>query len=49
MLLESLDEVEFRLLAAAPGAAAVLERRDHELPQAEEVVLDLPISIYGGG
>jgi tRNA-dihydrouridine synthase B len=48
--LEKLDEVEARLLAAAPGAAEVLERLEADLPEAEEdVVLDLPISIYGGG
>jgi hypothetical protein len=37
------------LLAAAPGAAEVLERLENDLPQADEIVLDLPISIYGGG
>jgi len=48
--LETLDEVEQRLLAAAPGAAEVLDRLVAELPDAEDdVVLDLPISIYGGG
>jgi tRNA-dihydrouridine synthase B len=48
--LETLDEVEQRLLAAAPGAAEVLQRLLDELPDAEDdVVLDLPISIYGGG
>jgi nifR3 family TIM-barrel protein len=48
--LETLDEVETRLLAAAPGAADVLKRLEAELPDAEDdVVLDLPISIYGGG
>ncbi|MFL5912987.1 MAG: tRNA dihydrouridine synthase, partial [Gaiellaceae bacterium] len=48
--LETLDEVELRLLAAAPDAAEVLERLVAELPDAEDdVVLDLPISIYGGG
>jgi len=48
--LETLDEVEQRLFAAAPGAAEVLERLESELPSAEDdVVLDLPISIYGGG
>jgi hypothetical protein len=48
--LETLDEVEARLLAAAPGAAHVLERLEAELPDGEDdVVLDLPISIYGGG
>ena len=48
--LETLDEVETRLLAAAPGAAEVLQGLLDELPDAEDdVVLDLPISIYGGG
>ena len=48
--LETLEEVEQRLLAAAPGAAEVLERLEAELPGGEDdVVLDLPISIYGGG
>ena len=47
--LETLDEVERRLLAAAPGARFVLERLEDELPQGDEVLLDLPISIYGGG
>jgi nifR3 family TIM-barrel protein len=49
VLLDSSDEVERRLLAAAPGAREVLERLDAELPQGDEVLLDLPISIYGGG
>jgi tRNA-dihydrouridine synthase B len=48
--LETLEEVETRLLAAAPEAAEVLERLEDEAPAGEEdVVLDLPISIYGGG
>jgi tRNA-dihydrouridine synthase len=48
--LGTLDEVEQRLLAAEPGAAGVLERLEADLPEAEDdVVLDLPISIYGGG
>jgi tRNA-dihydrouridine synthase B len=48
--LETLEEVETRLLAAAPGAAEVLERLEYDLPEGEDdVVLDLPISIYGGG
>ena len=46
---QTLDEVEQRLLAAAPGARFVLERLEDELPQGDEVLLDLPISIYGGG
>jgi tRNA-dihydrouridine synthase B len=47
--LATLDEVERRLFAAAPGARFVLERLEEELPQGDEVLLDLPISIYGGG
>jgi hypothetical protein len=48
--LETLEEVEMRLLAAAPGAAEALQRLEAELPAGEDdVVLDLPISIYGGG
>jgi tRNA-dihydrouridine synthase B len=46
---ETLGEVETRLLAAAPGAAAVLERLEAEQPPEADVLLDLPISIYGGG
>jgi tRNA-dihydrouridine synthase B len=47
--LATLDEVERRLFAAAPGARFVLERLQDELPQGDEILLDLPISIYGGG
>jgi tRNA-dihydrouridine synthase B len=47
--LESIAEVEARLFAAAPGARFVLARLEEELPQGDEVLLDLPISIYGGG
>jgi tRNA-dihydrouridine synthase B len=47
--LETTAEVELRLLAAAPGAADVLARLEDELPSGDEVLLDLPISIYGGG
>jgi nifR3 family TIM-barrel protein len=47
--LDTIEEVERRLLAAAPGAAAVLERLEAEQPQGDEILLDLPISIYGGG
>jgi hypothetical protein len=49
--LSTIEEVETRLLAAAPGARFVLERLVRELPDpADEVLLDsLPISIYGGG
>jgi tRNA-dihydrouridine synthase B len=47
--LQSTNEVVTRLLAAAPGAAEELERLENELPHGEEILLDLPISIYGGG
>jgi tRNA-dihydrouridine synthase B len=47
--LPTLPEVEARLLAAAPGARFVLARLEETLPQGDEVLLDLPISIYGGG
>jgi tRNA-dihydrouridine synthase B len=45
--LDTLEEVEERLFAAAPGAAFVLARLEQE--HAPETELDLPISIYGGG
>jgi tRNA-dihydrouridine synthase B len=47
--LESIAEVERRLLAAAPGAGAVLERLRAALPAPDNVVLDLPVSVYAGG
>jgi tRNA-dihydrouridine synthase B len=47
--LTTLDDVERRLFAAAPGARFVLERLQDELPPTDDVLLDLPISIYGGG
>jgi tRNA-dihydrouridine synthase B len=47
--LPTIAGVEQRLLIAAPGAAEVLDRLDAELPVRDEVELDLPISIYGGG
>jgi tRNA-dihydrouridine synthase B len=47
--LETTEEVERRLFAAAPGAVALLERLEDELPTGDEVLLDLPISVYGGG
>jgi tRNA-dihydrouridine synthase B len=51
VMLPSLDDVERRLFAAAPGARLVLERLLRDLPDpADEILLDsLPISIYGGG
>jgi tRNA-dihydrouridine synthase B len=49
--LRTTEEVVTRLFAAAPGAAALVEQLEAELPAAEdEVLLDgLPISVYGGG
>ena len=47
--LPTLAEVETRLLEKAPGASFVLRRLEQELPAGDEVTLDLPISIYGGG
>jgi nifR3 family TIM-barrel protein len=47
--LETTGEVERRLLAAAPGAADLLERLEAEFPTGDEILLDMPISIYGGG
>jgi tRNA-dihydrouridine synthase B len=52
VLCPSVEEVERRLLAAAPGAAALLERLEAlcSVGAGDEVVLDsLPISAYGGG
>jgi tRNA-dihydrouridine synthase B len=49
VVLDSIEEVERRLLAAAPGAYELLERLEAELPAGDEVTLSLPISIYGGG
>jgi tRNA-dihydrouridine synthase B len=47
--LETIERVEERLLAAAPRAADVLTRLEGELPETENVLLDLPVSIYAGG
>ena len=50
VLLQTVAEVERRLLAAAPGAAAILERLEALTGPLDEVLLDsMPISIYGGG
>ncbi len=43
------EEVVRRLFAAAPGAIELVERLEAEYPSAEGVLLNLPISIYGGG
>jgi tRNA-dihydrouridine synthase B len=48
--IDDLDEVERRLLAAAPGAAALVEQLLDDLHAGDDVLLDgMPISIYGGG
>lgn len=47
--LDSIEEVERRLLEAAPGALELLERLEGETPSAEAQTLELPVSIYGGG
>jgi tRNA-dihydrouridine synthase B len=49
VVLGSTEEVERRLLAAAPGAIPLIEELEAELTPSDEVLLDLPISIYGGG
>ena len=47
--LETVADVERRLFQETPGARFVLQRLEDELPQGDEVLLDLPISVYGGG
>ena len=47
--LSTTDEVVERLLIAAPGAAELVGRLEREVPSGDEVTLELPISIYGGG
>jgi tRNA-dihydrouridine synthase B len=49
LLLGTTAEVERRLFAAAPGAIELVERLEAEIPSGEELTLELPISIYGGG
>jgi tRNA-dihydrouridine synthase B len=49
VLLDSTDAVIERLLAAAPGAAEVLARLEAEQPPVDDRLLELPVSIYGGG
>jgi tRNA-dihydrouridine synthase B len=49
VVLDSTEDVERLLIAAAPGALPLLERLEDELPSGDEVLLDLPISMYGGG
>jgi tRNA-dihydrouridine synthase B len=47
--LGSTEEVERRLFAAAPGAVALVEQLEAEVPAGDEMTLELPISVYGGG
>ena len=47
--LDSTEEVERRLIAAAPGALELVEGLEAEVPTGDDVTLELPISIYGGG
>src|ERR1700756_25388 len=50
VMLRTTDEGVTRLFAAARGAAELVELLEAELPAAEDdVVLELPISVYGGG
>jgi len=50
VLLETTEEVERHLLAAAPDARRLVEKLEGALESVDEVVLDqMPISIYGGG
>ena len=47
--LATIGEVQERLLAAAPGAAELLDALRAEVPTVEHTTLDLPVSIYAGG
>jgi tRNA-dihydrouridine synthase B len=49
VVLGTTGEVVDRLLAAAPGAPGVLERLETEQPAVDDELLELPVSIYGGG
>ena len=49
VVLDSTEEVERRLIAAAPASLELIERLEAEVPSGDEVTLELPISIYGGG
>jgi tRNA-dihydrouridine synthase B len=49
VVLDSTEEVERRLIAAAPGSLPLIEQLEAELPSGDEVTLTLPISVYGGG
>jgi tRNA-dihydrouridine synthase B len=47
--LSSTEEVVTRLLAAAPGAAALLAVLEADVPEEELLLEGMPISAYGGG
>jgi tRNA-dihydrouridine synthase B len=47
--LDTVEGVEHRLLQVAPRGREVLERLKAALPASDNVVLDLPVSIYAGG
>jgi tRNA-dihydrouridine synthase B len=47
--LHSTDEVVTRLLAAAPGAAELLDELESNAPESELLLEGMPISVYGGG
>jgi hypothetical protein len=47
--LDSTKEVERRLLAAAPAALPLVETLEAAIPSGDEVTLELPVSVYGGG
>src|SRR5205814_428455 len=49
LVLDDVNEIERRLLAAAPGAADLVAALEAEYAVSEDVLLELPISIYGGG
>ena len=49
LTLSTIDEVVERLLVAEPGAAGVADRLREEQRGLDEVLLELPISAFGGG
>ncbi len=49
VVLDSTEEVERRLIAAAPGALPLVERLEADIPSGAELTLELPVSIHGGG
>ena len=49
VVLDSTEEVERRLIAAAPGSLTLIELLEAEVPSGDEITLALPISVYGGG